>query len=567
MIRVIFAAALTFAMTACVTVKPLPFSYEVAPGVHLQSAPGGAGEVGHSPGKGAVPTPPRVRIEPSEVTGYENVPDDIKALYGPNPLEISIDDIVELTLRNNRQVKIQGYSMRISDHQISISKSIYDLLIQMTADASKQELVATTALQPALRRDRNTSFSLAQLLPTGGTFSFNHTYNRLDQVFFFSTINPTFTQTASLTLRQPLLRGFGPRRTNADIHIAQLERKAAEGDFVSEVENQLRDALNLFWDLVASVRSYDVRVISYTAALDLLRINKAKLEAGIVPKTQVSQARARVEARREGVIRARQAVRDIEDSLKQLLFFQEGSPNWDLQLRPVHELSWDDHALDAHEILDEALGNRHEIAAAAKRRDQADIETFKAKSDIKPQLDVTGSAGALGVSGKNNDAFEQLKDTDIDSRSIALEFSYPLQNRQRRFQHKQAQDRREQAQQRYESIRDQVAFEVRTSLRGLNTARERIDITISRIESEEENLRAELKRYDVGVSTSFEVLEFQEDLAEAQDAHIQAVVDHNKAGINVEKAKGSLLASYGINLKSPSIRPADKPSFFPIGLN
>lgn len=568
MIRAIFAAGVILALAGCAVVKTPPFAYEIAGSVHTApSARDGDGEAGLSAGKAAVPVSPQVRIEPSEVTGYENVPDQIKHLYGPNPLEITLDDIVHLTLQNNRQVKIQGYSLRIADHQIPVSKSIYDLLISATADASKQELVATTVLQPALRRNRNVGLSLSQLLPTGGTLAFDYAYNRLNQLFFFSTINPTLTQTAAFTLRQPLLRGFGPRRTNADIHIAQLERKAVESEFVTEVENQLRDALTLFWDLVASVRSYDVQVISYAAALDLLRINKAKLQAGVLPKTQVTQARARVEARREDVIRARQRVRDVEDSLKRLLFFQDGSPDWDLELRPVNDLTWDDREFDPRAILEEALNHRHEILAAARRRDEADIEVFKTGSDRKPQLDVTGSAGALGVAGSGAKAFKMLRSTDIDSRSIALEFSFPLQNRQRRFQHRQAMDRREQAQQRYEAAMDQVAFEVRGSLRGMRTARERIDITAARIESEVENLQAELKRFDVGVSTSFQVLEFQEDLAEAQEAHIQAVVDHNKAGIAVEKAKGSLLATYGVNLIAPSIRPGDKPAFFPIGMN
>ena len=65
----------------------------------------------------------------------------------------------------------------------------------------------------------------------------------------------------------------------------------------------------------------------------------------------------------------RQLVRDVEDSLKRLLFFQEGSPNWELELRPIHDLTWEEHEFDPRTVLDEALDNRYEILAAAKRRD------------------------------------------------------------------------------------------------------------------------------------------------------------------------------------------------------
>jgi outer membrane protein len=135
-------------------------------------------------------------------------------------------------------------------------------------------------------------------------------------------LDPVYSHSLRAEIRQPLLRGFGPLSTNAEIHIAQLDRNAAAADFEAQVQEQVRRAVELYWDLVAAVNSYNVVVIAYTAAADLLRINTAKVEAGVMARTQVLQARASVEARREAVIRARQQVRNLEDSLKQLLFFQ-----------------------------------------------------------------------------------------------------------------------------------------------------------------------------------------------------------------------------------------------------
>jgi outer membrane protein TolC len=511
---------------------------------------------------------PEISLDPAGVTGYENLPEAIKNLYDETPMPLTLVEVVSELLANSRDIKIQGYTLQIADSQIPINKSIYDLLIQASVGVSKDERQPGSVFASGVTRDRNGSAQVSQLIPTGAIVSLIYEASRQRVTpTIFTTINPTYTQDFRATITQPLLRGFGPFRTNADIHIAQLDRKAEAAEFEAQVQRQLERALTLYWDLVAAVESYDVQVISYTAAADLLRINTAKAEAGVMARTQVLQARASVEARRERVIRARQIVRNIEDSLKQLLFFQSGVPNWDLQLDPVQDLVWREIEVHADLLLSEAFEERPEIRAAARRLESADINVAKTGHDRLPQLDAVGSFGVSGVNGNNDDAFDTATDGDFQNWMIGLEFSYRLQNRQRRYLHQQALSQREQVNEILQQQIDNVTFEVRNALRELRTSRERIEISRSRVASEQANLDAERKRYDVGVSTSFEVLEFQEDLAAAQEAHILAIVDYNKAAIALERARGTLLQAYGIVFDRPALRPVDHPTLFPIGFN
>ena len=112
----------------------------------------------------------------------------------------------------------------------------------------------------------------------------------------------------------------------------------------------------------------------------------------------------------------------------------------------------------------------------------------------------------------------------------------------------------------YEETKDGIAFEVRQALRNLTTSRERIDITRARVESEAATVAAELKRYEVGVSTSYQVLEFQRFLAAAQESHIQAIVDYNKSFEALERARGTILETYGVSVESPELDPASAPA-------
>lgn len=562
---ILLSLFLALPSVACRRNAPL-YEYRIDSTVLQDSPVRAAGEAVTSSGE--ISAYPEIAIDPTGVSGYQNLPESIKELYDVEPLQVSLADVITQLLANSRDIKIQGYTLKVADYQIPINKSIYDLLIEASASYSKDERQPGSVFASGINRDTRGEASISQLIPTGAIISLVYEGSRNKSTPTpFTLLNPTYTQDLRASISQPLLRGIGPYRTNADIHIAQLDRKAAAADFESQVQAQMERVLALYWDLVAAVNSYRVQVISYTAAADLLRINTAKAEAGVMARTQVLQARASVEARREAVIRARQQVRNLEDALKQLIFFQSGVPNWELQLEPVQELVWREIEVQPEVLLSEAIDERPEVRAAVRRLESADINVDKTAHDRLPRLDAVASVGASGVDSDNDDAFETARDRDFQNYMVGLEFSFPLQNRQRRYAHHQAVSQRNQANELLQQQVDNVTFEVRNALRELRTARERIEITRSRVESEQANLDAERKRYDVGVSTSFEVLEFQEDLAAAQEAHIQAIVDYNKAAIALERARGTLLQAYGIAFDRPDLRPEDAPAFFPLGFN
>ena len=68
----------------------------------------------------------------------------------------------------------------------------------------------------------------------------------------------------------------------------------------------------------------------------------------------------------------------------------------------------------------------------------------------------------------------------------------------------------------------------------------------------EETLSAEEKKFEVGLSTSFSVLEFQTDLAEQQSKELKAIIDFNKSKIKFRKVLATTLEEYNIQMASDS---------------
>lgn len=530
--------------------------------------------------------PVSVRLDTA--IGIENLPTTVTQLYDGPSRPLSVRDVVLDTLANNRSIKIEGYDLRIAEFDVPVNKGIYDLLI--SGQASYERIDEQSSQSGGLFNQGNTNsrttrgeLNLSQLLPTGGTFelfsSLVRSRSAFNSVSFTPLAVPPFFSFGSTNgvsrdyraglgagITQPLLRGFGPTVTNAEIRIAQFEQQGAAADFEATVEQALYDALETYWTLIGNIEAYKVRIVSYSAARDLLRVNQAKYNAGVLAQTEVLQAEAAAEDRRDLLIRQRQNVRDLEDQLKRLIHLRENGPEWGLQIQPTQSFAWRDVQLDAEQMIEVALSQRAELRRAQSTIDKAELNLRVARNRIMPQVDLFARAEATGLDDNASGSFGEADNGDDINYSTGVQFSYPLQNRRARYQLRQASASQDQAAENYADVEEQIITEVRQAARALLTSRERIDVTLSQVRAEQAKLASETKRLDVGISTAFQVLDFQEDLADAALQHLQAVVDFNIALLRLERARGTLLETLGVGVTGTELEPAAKPVIFPVGL-
>jgi outer membrane protein TolC len=78
------------------------------------------------------------------------------------------------------------------------------------------------------------------------------------------------------------------------------------------------------------------------------------------------------------------------------------------------------------------------------------------------------------------------------------------------------------------------------------SGQERIAAARKNVELQERKLDAEKKKFENGMSTSFEVLTFQNDLAAAQLSLIQAAIDYQRARVELERSTGTLVEARGM---------------------
>ncbi|MCH7960544.1 MAG: TolC family protein, partial [Candidatus Hydrogenedentes bacterium] len=107
-----------------------------------------------------------------------------------------------------------------------------------------------------------------------------------------------------------------------------------------------------------------------------------------------------------------------------------------------------------------------------------------------------------------------------------------------------------QAEQRLDKTRLDTMLSVRIALREVATSEILVESTRQARILQEANVAAEEKRLHLGVTTSQNLLDIQEDLTAAQTQEVQVAIGLEKSLVNLKIAEGTLLKKLGIDFET-----------------
>lgn len=476
---------------------------------------------------------------------------------------ISLPEVVRETLSNNLSIRVARMDRGIAEDEINVQLGIYDPLLaakmyRVRTDEQSPQFPASFgsfSLSDVSHTNRDAAeLGVSQLTPLGGIFSiqYENTNTNVFDASRASMIHPYYQQRITLGVVQPLLKSFGPTVTNAGIRIARHQQEISRHGILAQIDAQVSAAMQTYWDLVFAVENLSVQQLYLKQAEDLLRISTVKYNTGVLSQTDVLQAKAQVAAREEQVIVAQSLIIGVQDQLKRLMNLVRDPEMMDRPLIPEDMPRFDPVEVRDADAVNDALARRPEILQTREFIEIAHIQGDVAARQRLPELNLFGNYSISGLGGSSGRAYDTMNDNDFNSYQIGIEAKYPLLNRKAKYTHRQSVLNLEKARNQLADLESGVTLEVRNSLRQLRTNLQRIAASRSAVESEEAKLQSELRRYDVGMATSFEVLTFQKDLANARVAYLNALVDYNKSLVELERVRAGLrdhLATMGIPIE------------------
>ena len=476
------------------------------------------------------------------------------------PLSLTLQETIETVLKNNISISVQSYNSKINEQFIFEKEADFDPTVEFEFTVGEETRQSASTLADSKTRDLDYDwdFSVSQKFVTGGDYELTMDNNKNQSSSSRTSLNPIYSSDLALTVTQPLLKDFGIDLNKREIYIAKNDQKISDHQFTEKVIATIAETENIYWDLVFSIEDLKVKETSLQRARDLEKQVKAQVDVGTLAELEILQAKSNVASREERLLNAQNLIDDNGDNLKSILNFSFDSEEGLKEIIPADSPVFEPGAENSlEEALKTALIHRPDLLAKKMELENRNIEAKYNENQTLPTLDLVGSLGLNGLSGDSStkngsydSALSEAFSTDFRLWQFGINLSYPLGNRAAKS--KLAIKRLEVAQLllNIKDLEKTIVVEVREAHRQIKTDIKRVQATRVARKLAEEKLNAEEKKFKVGLSTSFNVLEFQEDLAEEQSNEIKAVIDYNKSLNRLNQVMARTLEAHDIKLFS-----------------
>jgi len=486
---------------------------------------------------------------------------------------LTLDEALRIALENNLDLVSARMDPAIAEQRVEIERSAFDGTFGAAVDYSdtSDTLTITDNVSGATTDGDDTSqvwsgsISWSSLLDFGATYSVSLTpvdrTSNSRSVSAFTGFFQDFTfdsKSYPLALRyeMPLLRNFGREVNTERLVLARSDLDMSHEDLRAEAHNVLEAVEGAYWNVVAANEALRTAQLALARAEDLLELNRKKVEVGTLAPIEITQAEAGVASQQEGVIVAETTLRNAEDELRRLLAIPPQDPVWSQPILASDRPRFDERSVNVQQAFEIALDNRPEVMRAKRQVTDSELSERVAKRQKRHNLGLIAEATPSRADSSALQAFpltpELSRDTTTDTDGldwrIGLSYSVPLKNRQAKANYAIATLNREKAEIALQNVEQTVRVEVRQAARNVESGIKRVAAARKNVELQQEKLDAEQKKFENGMSTSFEVLTFQNDLADAELALIRAALDYVKAQTALERVKGTLLESRGLSL-------------------
>jgi outer membrane protein len=448
----------------------------------------------------------------------------------------------------------------------------------ISADASLAQLVYPRSDPFTTGSNLYSSHSLSggggytQGFATGTVFNTTFTSTRLSETSTRVNLNPFTTGGLGVTLTQPLLQGFGISMNKRFIHIAANESRIAKDVFAQQLISTISDTIRLYWDLVSLQEDLQVKKESLEAAERLYRDTKNEVELGTQAPVDLTSAMAQVASNRQAYINEQGMVLQQELLLKEVLT-RKGISDPTLAAASIEAItpirSPDSDTLEPlGALIDEAMRQRPDLALAEKQEDDTRLSLKGSRNALLPELNLVASMqnnGGVGrevttvpIAGESSvipppillggygSILSQVFNRDFPDYSVGVQLNVPIRNRIAKADVARDELQYRQSEVRVQQLHSGVRLQVGNAFIALQQARGSYKAAVEARMLQEQALDVERSKFEAGIATAYEFIQYQSSLAEAKSAEVTALGVYAKAKAALQRAVGSTLVDNNV---------------------
>lgn len=498
-------------------------------------------------------------------------------------LRLTVDDAVRMALDHNVDLRADRIDPQISDTRIAAAAAALRPTLNLSLQRNNQLQPPASFLIPTTTRtDAVTSNTgLSQKLPWFGTsYSLSWTAGHTASNSFLNSYNPILQSGLAFSVSQPLLRDVSIDSARQQVIASRRNRDIADTRLSESLVHTTADVKTAYWNLVSAMAAVDARRSAVDLAQELARVNRAKVEVGQSPPLDLISAQAEVASNQEQLIIAETTVKEAEDRLRLLIVDPGQADGWTLKIDPIDSPPVGTIAPDVQAAVANALRGRADLLRAKKDIENARTAEKLSGNQRLPDVRLNASYQASGLGGTEilrtggfpgtvvgagaiadfGSVLGQVLRSDYPTWTVGVSVGYPIGRSADDANYARSRLERTQSELRLKGAEVRVVQQVRSAGWKIDMNARRIETTRLARELAEERLSVERKRFEVGLSTSFLVIQAQRDLAQARTSELSAVLAYDLSLVEFEALQQAGPANAGQPAGGASAQAAQTPA-------
>jgi outer membrane protein TolC len=522
---------------------------------------------------------------------------------------LALREAIELALKNGKDIEVARTNVRAAEFDLTAARGAYDPRFN-TSTFYERTKTPTASFLSGGEGGAVTSSGLGGTLrfegltpQGGGNYRFDFSSSRQTSNNLFAALNPQYPTAFSFTYAQPLLRGLRFDATRRQIEIAKKNLSLTDAQFRQRAIETITGVQRAYWDLVFTLRNLQVQRESARDARTQLEHNRRLVNEGQLAPIDIVAAEAQVANFEQNVYIALDEVGRAENALKNLIAENRQSEVWSVALVPTDTVDVQPPVVALDDAMRAALVSRPELQQSDVLREINALDERLAREATKPQVDLVGTYGAVGLAGAfdptgvnpfsasseaTRERINQLisvapllpdgtriellppttagaiPDTLVGGygQSIAnlganrfnnfrvgVQLNLPLRNRTAEAQLGRTLVERDRIRVQREQLEQLIQVDVRNALQVTRTAESRLRAAAVQRSATEQQYASEQRKFDAGQSTFFLVLERQNAFTTARGNELRAQTELNKAVAELQRATGNALEANQVQVR------------------
>jgi len=397
--------------------------------------------------------------------------------------------------------------------------------------------------------------------------------------------NPSVNSTIFAGFQQQLLNGFGRSVNTRNIRIAKNNRKIADWAFTQQAINTVTNTIAAYWELVFARENVKVQQQAVTVAEKLSNDNKKQLEIGTMAPLDVTRSESELATDRQNLVFAQTIQLQDQQTLKNAISKNPLAPNFvNVEIIPT-DLPSRPEAIEAptfEEAVKEAFAKRPELQEEALNLLNGEIDLKATRNALLPTATLTAQYSSAGLAGNQRsftsatvagapvvdangnpipgfflpsaqvtpgptsqagfgDAMSSVFHNNFPDYQVSLNVQIPIRNRSAQADNQRAILTQRWLEAQLQQLKNAAMLDVRNTYIALTQDRAQVDAASKARELQQQTFDAEQKRYALGASTVYLVIQTQRDLINAQGTELRALANLAEAKANYERAVGRTL--------------------------